>query len=111
MVTHCDVVPRRHPAVPYLYGASPEITATSGLSLKHSLAINVSANGCLCRGEGGPNNPTSGFNIRGGVELPPPPETPGLLWLPGGRESPIDINVDERYEYCDDYDCDHWERR
>ena len=49
------------------------MTAASRPPLKHYLMINMSTNGCLCRGAGGSNNPTSGFDLRGGMELVGPP--------------------------------------
>ena len=55
--------------------------------------INASANGCLCRGEGGSDNPTSGFDVRGGMELAGPPGDVGFVRVTWGAGIHLPISA------------------
>ncbi|KAL3907980.1 MAG: hypothetical protein SGARI_003278 [Bacillariaceae sp.] len=77
-----DVVPRKHPSLPYAADASPEIVAQSGSSLQHSLKWEVRTNGSLTDDR---YQPTAGVDAHFEVEVAGPPGDLGYAKAQGGN--------------------------
>jgi hypothetical protein len=80
-LTSRDILPRRNSAWPYLCDASPEIVASSGPSLKHSITFETRMNGSALDNK---FNPTSGLDAYVGGEVAGPPGDVGFVKLWGG---------------------------
>mmetsp|Transcript_21990 Transcript_21990/g.54338 ORF Transcript_21990/g.54338 Transcript_21990/m.54338 type:complete len:523 (-) Transcript_21990:181-1749(-) len=76
-----DVVPRKHATLPYAADASPEIVASSGTSLKHSLTYELRTNGEFCNDR---LLPTAGLDWFAKMELAGPPGDIGFAKAQGG---------------------------
>lgn len=76
-----DVLPRRHPTVPFACDASPEIVAQSGPSWKHSLLYQHRLNNSLCDDR---YNPTAGVDAHWSWEVAGPPGDVGFVRGTGG---------------------------
>ncbi|CAJ1956658.1 unnamed protein product [Cylindrotheca closterium] len=76
-----DIVPRKHAKLPYAADASPEIVASSGTSLKHSLTYELRTNGELCNDR---LLPTAGMDWFTKVEVAGPPGDIGFAKAQGG---------------------------
>ena len=89
-----DIVPRKHPEIPYAADASPEIVVQSGPSLLHSLKWEARTNGS---GVDDRHQPTIGVDAHASVELAGPPGDVGFLKAQGGVavHVPLDGDVDE----------------
>mmetsp|Transcript_26855 Transcript_26855/g.58934 ORF Transcript_26855/g.58934 Transcript_26855/m.58934 type:complete len:590 (-) Transcript_26855:73-1842(-) len=89
-----DIVPRKHPEIPYAADASPEIVVQSGPSLLHSLKWEARTNGS---GVDDRHQPTIGVDSHASMELAGPPGDVGFLKAQGGVavHVPLDGDVDE----------------
>lgn len=76
-----DIVPRKHAKLPYAADASPEIVASSGTSLKHSLKYELRTNGNFCNDR---LVPTAGLDWCTKMELAGPPGDVGFAKAQGG---------------------------
>lgn len=76
-----DIVPRKHAKLPYAADASPEIVASSGTSLKHSLKYELRTNGEFCNDQ---LLPTAGLDWYTKLELAGPPGDIGFAKAQGG---------------------------
>eukprot|EP00536_Pseudo-nitzschia_multiseries_P004255 jgi/Psemu1/237487/estExt_Genewise1.C_700031 len=89
-----DIVPRKHPELPYAADASPEIVMQSGPSLLHSLKCEARSNGS---GVDDRYQPTIGVDVHASTELAGPPGDVGFVKAEGGVaiHVPLDGDVDE----------------
>jgi len=76
-----DVMPRRHPTLPFACDASPEIVAQAGPSWKHSLMYQHRLNNSLCDDR---YNPTAGVDAHWAWEVAGPPGDVGFVKGTGG---------------------------
>lgn len=78
-VNYRDMIPKRHPTIPYHLAASPEIVAAAGASVKHSITAKVkydntsTADGDLSR------IPVRGIQLECMTELATPPGDVGFI--------------------------------
>lgn len=91
-----DVIPRRHISLPYQYDASPEIIASSGPNLKHSMTFDYRLNGKFTDDR---FNPTMGIDSHGGIEVAGPPGDMGFIKFWGGTA--LHFNIFEIIEEND----------
>ena len=76
-----DVMPRRHPTLPFACDACPEIVAQAGPSWKHSLMYQHRLNNSLCDDR---YNPTAGLDAHWAWEVAGPPGDVGFVKGTGG---------------------------
>lgn len=76
-----DVVPRKHASLPYAADASPEIVASSGTSMTHSITLETRTNGAYCDHR---FQPTTGFDWYSKLQLSGPPGDVGFIKAQGG---------------------------
>ena len=76
-----DIVPKRAMNWPYLCDSSPEIVASSGPTLKHSITFETRMNGTSLDNK---FNPTEGIDAYAGAEVAGPPGDVGFIKLWGG---------------------------
>lgn len=83
-----DIVPKRSMTWPYLCDASPEIVASSGPTLKHSISFESRMNGKSLDDK---FNPTSGIDAYIGGEVAGPPGDVGFMkmWMGGSFHFPF----------------------
>eukprot|EP00934_Nitzschia_sp_Nitz4_P009150 Nitzschia sp. Nitz4//scaffold211_size37880//4419//5990//NITZ4_007699-RA/size37880-processed-gene-0.7-mRNA-1//-1//CDS//3329541958//9140//frame0 len=86
-----DVVPRKHPELPYSTSASHEIVALSGPSLTHSLTWEVRTNGEYTNDQ---YQPLIGMDWHSKVELAGPPGDVGFAKAQGGASLHIPLTED-----------------
>ncbi|KAL3913651.1 MAG: hypothetical protein SGILL_006403 [Bacillariaceae sp.] len=84
-----DVVPRKHPTLPYAADASPEIVAQSGSSLQHSLKWEVRTNGSLTDDK---FQPTVGVDAYFEAEVAGPPGDVGYAKAQGGNSIHVPLS-------------------
>lgn len=70
-----DILPRRHPTLPYALDASPEICSQAGPSEKHALTWEYRTNGAFCDNK---LNPSQGVDWYTKLELAGPPGDVGF---------------------------------
>jgi Omp85 superfamily domain len=70
-----DILPRRHPTLPYALDASPEICHQAGPSEKHALTWEYRTNGAFCDSK---LNPSQGIDWYTKLELAGPPGDVGF---------------------------------
>lgn len=80
-LTQRDVVPRKHPTLPYAADASQEIVALSGTSLTHSLTWEVRTNGDYCDSR---FQPSMGWDAYSKIQVAGPPGDVGFAKAQGG---------------------------
>lgn len=76
-----DIIPRRHPKLPYACDASPEIVAQTGPNLCHSVKYTYQTNGAYTDSK---FNPTNGIDYSVTGELAGPPGDVGFAKVEGG---------------------------
>jgi Omp85 superfamily domain len=90
-----DILPRRHPTLPYALDASPEIAAQSGPSEKNSITWEYRTNGSLCDNK---FNPTQGIDYYSKVEIAGPPGDVGFVKVQGGGAVHVPISPSENFD-------------
>jgi outer membrane protein insertion porin family len=83
-----DVVPRKHPELPYAANASHEIVALSGPSLTHSITFETRTNGEYLDDR---HQPTAGLDWFSKFELAGPPGDVGFAKAQGGASIHIPL--------------------
>ncbi len=83
-----DVMPRRHPTLPFACDASPEIVAQAGPSWKHSLLYQHRLNNSLCDDR---YNPTAGVDAHWAWEVAGPPGDVGFVKGTGGASLHVPV--------------------
>jgi outer membrane protein assembly factor BamA len=76
-----DVVPRKHASLPYAADASPEVVASSGTSMTHSVTMEARTNGAYCDHR---FQPTAGVDWYSKLQLSGPPGDVGFVKAQGG---------------------------
>lgn len=76
-----DIIPRRHPTLPYACDASPDIVSQAGPNLKHSLQYCYQTNGQHTDNR---YNPTEGIDYFLKTEIAGPPGDTGFFKAEGG---------------------------
>jgi len=82
-VNYRDLIPKRHPTLPYHLAASPEIVAAAGPSVKHSITAHVKYNQTTVTGSDDNKDlsglPVQGVQWDGTTELATPPGDVGFV--------------------------------
>ena len=104
-----DIVPRKHPELPYAVDASPEIVMQSGSSLLHSLKWELRTNGGSTDDK---FQPTVGFDGFCLAELAGPPGDVGYAKVQGGTAMhvPLGGEFDETGNYSNNNPTSFFDR-